>query len=244
MIKNEVEIDVDDLFTKALDIKEIEVSPDYLCDEFHCSFYDKYLVPLYLEKNESSFVGNGVIVGSYLITAAHVAPSHNKKERCPSLYYKYENEFKKVKNDYVFYDGRNTEVEVGVSNDLIIFNLDDIIGEFVCNDVPIKKGTRLYVSPYTYFEDENKTKSKQNICVVTSIGALSFDKATIWKNCYRVYNSEGFRPGNSGCALFRKNVLYGILIVGGDIECDVRNYTILDANYINQIITNERIVHY
>ena len=43
-------------------------------EELHCSECDKFLVPLFVFKgDERSFLGNGVIVDNFLITAAHVA---------------------------------------------------------------------------------------------------------------------------------------------------------------------------
>lgn len=195
---------------------------------------EKYLVPIFTSESESSFVGNGVIVGSYLITAAHVA--RNNEMGFSFLYYRFENGFKMVRDQDVVFDGRIVVSNNGNCNDLIIFKLEGIIGNLKCNDASIEKGTKLYSSFYSYNNDKGNIVLERNVCVVIHIGTFSLDMTTQWKNCFRVYNSHGFISGNSGCAFYKDGVLYGILLGGSDPQYRVNKYTVLDARYIKHII--------
>lgn len=233
-VKEEIKGDSDDLFTDLID-SQGTVCLD-LPESIETTYNlrnDKYLVPVFASKSFSSFVGNGVMVGSYLITAAHVAKS--KEENFPILYYKYEDEFKMVNENDVVFDGRNVEPEDGICNDLIVFKLNGVIGSFKCNDASVEKGTKLHTSFYTYL-DNGKLMFDRNLNVVDSVGTLSFDKTTKWNNCFRVYNEYGFVPGNSGCAFYLNNVLYGILLGGSEPGFGVNKYTVLEASYIRQIL--------
>jgi hypothetical protein len=232
--KDEMKEDSNDLFTNPMDFHgTICLDLPEPREAIHHSKHDKYMVPVFTAQCMTNFVGNGVIVGSYLITAAHVAK--NKEENFPILYYKYEDDFKMVSDDDVIFDGRKVKSKNGNCNDLIVYKFDGIVGGFKCNDTSVEKGTKLYTSFYTYL-DNGRVVFDGNLCVVDSLGTLSLDKTTYWQNCYRVYNSRGFIQGNSGCAFYCDDVLYGILLGGSEPRYGVYKYTVLDASYIRRII--------
>ena len=236
--KDEMKEDSDDLFTDSMNFHgTICLDLPEPREAIHDSKHDKYMVPIFTSNNDSTFVGNGVIIGSYLITAAHVAK--NEEENFPVLYYRYEDEFKMVSDDAVIFDGRKVKSKNGNCNDLIVYKLDGIVGDFKCSDTAVKKGTKLYASFYTYLDD-GKIMFDRSVCIVDSIGPLSFDKATKWQNCYRVNNSRGFISGNSGCAFYRGDVLFGILLGGSEPGFGVYKYTVLDANYIRHILDSRQ----
>lgn len=234
LAKDETKEASNDLFTNPIDFHgTICLDLPEPNEAIHNSQNNKYLVPIFTSNSISTFVGNGVIVGSYLITAAHVAK--NKEENFPILYYKYEDEFRMVSDDDAIFDGRKVKSKNGNCNDLIVYKLDGIVGGFKCNDTSVERGTKLYTSFYTYL-DNGRVVFDRNLCVVDSLGTLSLDKTTYWQNCYRVYNSRGFVPGNSGCAFYCDDVLYGILLGGSEPRYGVYKYTVLDASYIKHII--------
>ena len=76
--------------------------PGYSEEELHHNENDKYLVPIFAKVDgEHLFRGNGVIVGSYLVTAAHVAQTELGDNNYHALWYQYEDKMLKVTDEEI-----------------------------------------------------------------------------------------------------------------------------------------------
>lgn len=228
MKSNEDLFDVNPIRSWKLDI------PYLLNEDFHHSENDKYLVPIFAKEDEELiFRGNGVIVGSYLVTAAHVAQTEHH-ENYPVIWYKFEGELLKVSDENRVHDGRNVGVIDGDNDDIIIYKLENVIGSFVCNGEEIHESMKLFAYPYTNFDD--KLVKSGGMCKIQSLEVRSGKEDNlIWKNCFKVNYPFRCTYGNSGSAVFVKNVLYGILIERYDIGEGAFG-KVIDARYIKNII--------
>ncbi len=208
--------------------------PNTSNEEFHDSENDQYLVPIFAKENDTIiFRGNGVIVGSYLVTAAHVAQTE-QHENYEVIWYKYEGELLRVSDENVAHDGRNVGVIEGDNDDVIIYKLKNVIGSFVCNGEEIHESMKLFAYPYTNFDD--KLVKSGGMCKIQSLEVRSGKEDNlIWKNCFKVNYPFRCTYGNSGSAVFVKNVLYGILIERYDIGEGAFG-KVIDARYIKNII--------
>lgn len=208
--------------------------PNTSNEEFHDSENDQYLVPIFAKENDTIiFRGNGVIVGSYLVTAAHVAQTE-QHENYEVIWYKYEGELLRVSDENVAHDGRNVGVIEGDNDDVIIYKLKNVIGSFVCNGEEIHESMKLLAYPYTNFDD--KLVKSGGMCKIQSLEVRSGKEDNlIWKNCFKVNYPFRCTYGNSGSAVFVKNVLYGILIERYDIGEGAFG-KVIDARYIKNII--------
>lgn len=218
---------------KEVDIKSLDI-PNCADEELHCLENDKYLVPIFVE-NGTVYRGNGVIVGKYLVTAAHVAQSVNEKENYSELSFVFQKQSHTISDKDIVFDGRGKEDEDGVHNDLIVYKLDEIESSFVNNIEEIEEGMRL--ASYPLNECDGCVEYRSGGCSIVSKEVFSFDKNEkfIWKNCFKVCFPWMIRHGDSGSPVFSKNVIYGILIE----KCDEGESTrgiVLDARYIQQRI--------
>ena len=95
----------DDLFNESIEGSwEFDI-PGFSNEEFYDSENDKYLVSVFVKEDATLiFRGNGVIVGSYLVTAAHVAQS-KQQENYQVMWYKFEGELWKVSDENLVHDG-------------------------------------------------------------------------------------------------------------------------------------------
>lgn len=240
--KNENSIDEsNDLLFDPYDINENDMTFKSDYKNLYCSDHNRYLIPIFLNNEETSFIGNGVLIDNYLITAAHVAQSRCKKENYHYLFYKYDNNMLCVNDTSIIHDGSNVEDKDGIHDDLLVYRLDNKYEffKFYSEKEPLKKSLKLYGYPYSFNPFKNKPTQSGNECWVEDLCAMSFDNKTLWKNCFRInYPCGGLQEGNSGCAIFRKNVLYGILLGGDKYGTHGCNYTILDAKYIRQCIND------
>lgn len=196
----------------------------------------KYLVPLFLNEDISSHNGNGVIVGNYLITAAHVARSKDKKNNYSKLYYVYEGNLKEVGDEQVIHDGRGYSDTDKIHDDLIIYKLDASYNSFRFYDEKLAD-VRFCSKVFDYDEGKNKIIS-------TPIETIYNRPNSKWNNCFDVrLGYDKYICGNSGCALFIQDVLYGIFIKIKGNKCtsvqeiiEIENFIILDAKYIKECI--------
>lgn len=206
--------------------------PNTSNEEFHDSENDQYLVPIFAKENDTIiFRGNGVIVGSYLVTAAHVAQTE-QHENYEVIWYKYEGELLRVSDENVAHDGRNVGVIEGDNDDVIIYKLKNVIGSFVCNEEEVCEKMKVFAYPCKYID--GKVRFGGGICNISSLEVKSGKKDnTIWKNCFKVGYPFRCGFGDSGSAVFVKNNLYGILIemyIGGVYG------KVIDARYIKKCI--------
>lgn len=239
--------DYNDLFTKPND-KEVE---DLLNSLDGASIAEDMMVPLYHKKEGNYlFIGNGVLVDKYLITAAHVAQTIDKKTNYFVLYYRIDlcsqikedcsfdiiPHFIEVNDTMVLFDGRIMPDVKDVCNDLIVYKLDVSNDYFKYNLDPIKEGTVLNTMPYSIAGKKDDVDVIERIamnCNVLSTEAdVKCDNETMhWENCFMVDCSSQLTGGNSGCAVYKNKVLYGIYL--GTMG---NQFVVLKASYIAQCI--------
>jgi V8-like Glu-specific endopeptidase len=217
---------------EEIDIRRLDI-PNGLDEELHCPQNDKYLVPIFAE-NGVVYRGNGVIVGKYLITAAHVAQSEHEEVNYSELCFWFEGQPYPVSDKDIVFDGRGKEDENGVHKDLIVYKLDEFEGNFVCNEEEINEGLTLFSYPYNKY-DESVKFSGGNCSIVSKEVRSGRDNNEIWKNCFKVNYPWRIGPGNSGSPVFVKNVIYGILIEKYE-KGDGAYGKVLDARYIKSVI--------
>lgn len=209
--------------------------PDFSGEELRDATSEKYLVPIFAKDDETlSFRGNGVIVGSYLITAAHVAQTPHGDGNYHAILYQYDGALQEVTDEDVVHDGRNVGVIDGINDDLIIYRLKGIDSSIICNEDDIHKSMELLAYPYTNFE--GKLVKSGGTCKIDALKVESGKgDGVIWKNCFKVNYPFRCAYGNSGSAVFVKNVLYGILIEKY-LKDEGAFGKVLDARYIKKYI--------
>lgn len=225
----------EDLFGEKLEEGWKLDIPDFSGEELRDATSEKYLVPIFAKDDETlSFRGNGIIVGSYLVTAAHVAQTPHGNSNYPAIMYQYDGELQEVTDEDIVHDGRNVGVIDGNNDDLIIYKLKDILGGFICNEREIHKSMELIAYPYTNFD--GKLVKSGGICKIDSLKVESGKgDGVIWKNCFKVNYPFRCTYGNSGSAVFVKNVLYGILIEKY-LKGEGTFGKVIDARYIKKHI--------
>lgn len=194
----------------------------------------EYCVPIFVQSNNISngdFVGNGLIVGDKLITAAHVI-----KQR--TSVFKFGNEFFSITNDNLIYiEDSGFDSEQQVYKDLAIIRLEEKKNDICLNRDDIVEESVVFISPYDY---SHKAQQQLNrFCTkgrVITKNYLSVETNMVWKNCIRMFFVGGLRAGNSGSAVYKDDIVYGFLLKGVDGRCD--SYCILDAKYIAEILEN------
>ena len=239
----EDEIDLSDLFKESitigfenieLDLNENPFLPQKQAvqfEDFHCAEYDKYMVPLFSDEDKTDFRGNGTIVGQYLITVAHVAQSEpdelDRTTNLSELYFPFEGKTVKVTNDDRVYDGRGCRLHDDNLDDIIVYELVDIYGAFELNNDPIIKSFEM---ANMWYHRENDTdmivRPHKYLCEVISLDA-KFRGHHVWKNCFTIRNQWQIFNGNSGGAVFRNNIVYGIVSRAYSF-----NGIMIDARYI------------
>ena len=193
-----------------------------------------YIVPLFEHTQRNTHKGCGVFVGDYLITAGHVATSDGNP--LSELYAYYNGRYIRVGNESIIYDGRgNIDVD-GLHDDLIVYYVPGIKSPFRLNEQSVEVGQSLYTMPYDYIEEIDEIRRHGNECRITSLQGKVLNGDGFWRNCFSVNNPCIYHSGNSGSALFHKNVVYGLLIGGDGTGNNGRWYTILDARYIKSKI--------
>ena len=202
--------------------------------ELFCYENTKYLVPLYaIDNNVKTFRGNGVIVGQYLITAAHVAQSEDGQVNYNKLCFPFEKKEIIVSDVNLVFDGRGVKDVDGNHNDLIIYKLSSILGGFVFNDNALTEGAKLYSWRCNRIDDGVSFNGE--VCAISSFEVKDNSGNDTWKNCFKVNFPSRIGPGNSGCGVFVKEVLYGILIEEY-LYGDGAYGKVLDARYIKHCI--------
>ena len=236
--KHEIE---EDLFPENSFQRDICMQLADMPEELDDPSLSKYIVAFFRDENEIHWCGSGVIVGNLLITAAHVMMEKKTKKHLPFLYFKFEHCIRRVEKKDIVYDGRDKFDDEDEHNphDLIVFKLSDISSPFVLNvfdfDIPLAVYAR------TYLEDKKSTSGTTYKIVLKKgfrndqnylFNIESFD----WNNC--LLTTGNFAVGNSGTPIYRKNMVYGILI-GETINPDYRFriFNFLDSRYIQETIS-------
>ena len=101
-------------------------------------------------------------------------------------------------------------------DDICVYELNDINSNFklyeeLSNEETFEIGLQLGMKPFRKDENNSNINAEDRICSVIS---LEVSRSNVkWINCFGIQQTSGsIYPGNSGSALFRKNVVYGILI--------------------------------
>ena len=190
----------------------------------------KCLVPIFINKEFTEFVGNGVIIDSYLITAAHVAQSEDKKICYEYLYYIYDDKRYEVKDEQIVHDGRNYNYTDSIHDDLLIYKLNDNYNSFKFYEEEPSVDKLFYSKLHDYNKENNIIKSYYNKSIYKG-------RNEKWENCFDVHGIFRYNDGDSGCAVYRDDILYGILIIG---NYDTNIYKIIDAKYIKECVENSK----
>lgn len=199
---------------------------------------NQYIVPIFEAPHFNMHKGCGIFVGSYLITVGHVALDKNDSP-LQQVYVYYKDSFIQLNDENIIYDGRGKPDKDGVHNDLLIYQASDVVSPFTLNERDIETGLILYTETFDYIKEKNKVSRSGNECRIISLQGKVLNGDGVWINCLSVNNPCVFHSGNSGSALFRRNVVYGLLIGGDCTGNNGRWYTILDARYIKTIIDKE-----
>lgn len=224
-----------------LDDKVIPIEPNLNFEDLHCSEHDKYCVPIYAGEKGSIFRGSGVIVGNYLITAAHVAQTapdeFGRKNNYSTLYYRFEGKMIKIEDSQLVHDGRGYHLHCENYDDVIIYQLNGITSSFVLYngrpEISLKLAAFLYNRKNC---DSDVVIDNKHICKVTSTEVKYEQRCIHWKNCFHITENKGnsfIVSGNSGGPVLRDGVVYGILTrdnVVGTVG------TVIDSQYIQKCI--------
>lgn len=212
--------------------------------DLHCQDYDRFLVPLFAEDNDSSLIGNGAIIGHYLITAAHVAIKRNRRNPSDAvlietLFYIFEHKFHKVCTTDIAHINTNIDYDNEIHDDLAVFDIGKTYNSFKLYEKDIELGLETLSFAYNY--QLGMMEGQKNTSKIISINTNACENAQVeWKNCFRVLSKNRFNHGESGCALFRQNVLYGIFIRWYRYKEDKLErrceHVILNSKYIKEII--------
>lgn len=198
---------------------------------------NQYIVPIFELPQFNMHKGCGIFVGSYLITVGHVALKDNNSP-LPQVYVYYMDSFIQLNDENIIYDGRGNPDKDGVHDDLLIYQVSGVDSPFTLNEQNINTDQILYTEPYDYIEEKNDVRKSGNECRIISLHGKVLNGDGVWSNCFSVNNPCVFHSGNSGSALFRRNVVYGLLIGGDATGNNGRWYTVLDSRYIKSIIDN------
>jgi len=232
----------DDGNTKYVDEEgnSMEHEGDY--EDLHNADYDKFLVPIFIKKdNINSFNGNGVIVGKFLITADHVVRHEDGYGQITrTAFFEYMGNLKKVVDKQIVHKGKDG-VELWESSehdDVCVYELEDIYSDFklyegLSNEEAFEIGLQLGMKSYRRVAI-NSIKAEDRICSVISLEV--FRSNVKWINCFGIKQTcDSIYPGNSGSALFKNKVVYGILIQAkqnGFFDMG----TVIKAEYIKKCI--------
>lgn len=192
-----------------------------------------YLVPIYTDGcKESNFNGNGVIIGDKLITASHVIKG------ALLIYFRFDSHLVEITADTKIFDGE-CKHEHGNSYDLAIFKLTDIDSPIRLEPSEPVINQHLSASPFNYNKKLNAVtcvscQGAINCLTHTSINSCL--QKQIFKNCFTISYIGGLNPGDSGCALYWNDTVYGILLSG--VDMDTRSYKVLKSSFILDIIKN------
>ena len=220
-------------------------------EELHCSECDKFLVPLFVFKgDERSFLGNGVIVDNFLITAAHVAVCSTCRRSIHRIYYRIEREYIEVNDEMLIHDGRDPYGRLvhdvyNYHDDLIIYELNVKYNSFKLSDEPVQLDDEFALWPYERdSKNEGVINPRKSVCRVTAINNGRLGKKTYdWQNCFIVENNSQIISGHSGSALFINDTVCGIIITASK-----RGFvgTAIEAKYVSDVISvfnNRKVYH-
>lgn len=196
-----------------------------------------FIVPLFEHTQMNTHKGCGIFVGDYLVTVGHVAIDSDRNP-LSELYAFFKGDFIRIGNENLVYDGRGKKDIDGIHDDLLLYYMPQINSPFCLNEQDIHKGQTLYTMPYDYIEETDNVQRHGNECTITSVHGKEINGDNVWVNCFTVNNPCIFYSGNSGSALFRKDVVYGILIGGDSTGNNGRKYCVLDARYIKAKLDN------
>lgn len=206
-----------------------------LYDEREELDFDKgedFIVPIHSKREKSYHCGCGVIVGNYLVTAGHVAKEKTTGALLHNIFVLFDNDFIELKDDDIVYDGRQNEDVDGIHDDLIIYRFKEVISPFCLKDDELRETLHLYTKTFDYDSSQDNLHLSGTECNVLSLQSSSSDNTNQWLNCFVVNNPSTYKEGNSGCPVYRKQNVYGILLKKKNIaNCD-RCYTFMKASYI------------
>ena len=227
-----------------LDFFKMEEDMDYHND---LSLYDgreeldfdqgkDFIVSIHSKREKSCHCGCGVIVGNYLVTAGHVAKEKTTGALLHNIFVRFKSTFIELKDDDIVYDGRQNEDADGVHDDLIIYRFKEVSSPFCLNNNELTVGLCLCAKTFDYDGHIDDLQSVETVCEVFSLQSSSSDNKNKWSNCFVVNNPSTFKEGNSGCPVYRKQDVYGILLKDKRCQNSDRCYTFLSAGYIIQKI--------
>lgn len=192
---------------------------------------NEYIVPIMEDvSREETQVGTGVIIGDFLISAAHVFYNGSYQE----LKYRFDNLQYELKIDEAVYNGHLSENRKDYSPDLIVFKVFHEGSPFILNNSIIKYNTDYHSRAFHYDYNRMRTDILDDLKIQ--------DYPIAEKNCLLLRSSIGnsFHEGNSGCPIFKDDVIYGTLWRGHKstdrTKGDYR-YLFVDARYIAEMIS-------
>ena len=209
-------------------------------EELDNSSLSKYIVVFFRDENEMRWCGSGVIVGNWLITAAHVMME--KKKPLPFLFFRFENHIRRVDEKDIIYDGREEldKDSEHIHHDLIVFKLSNIASPFVLNTTDFDISSHVFARKYM---EQKKSTSQSTYKILMKKGFKNDRKLWLkkesfeWNNC--LLTTGDFVKGDSGTPIYRENVIYGILIgrtVHPNYSLKDKIFNFLDARYIHETI--------
>ena len=191
-----------------------------------------YIVPIF---SEGAFNGTGFIIGSTLVTAAHVVEF--KENVC---YFLYEKEKISIGPDNNIKFEYQEESMQGMDNrywDLAIYKLDNI-------DSPMKLHLPDLSKPCTYqgFSDVAQLDVYTDIMLDNNAFYYpdNYKKPIRIKNCY-ISKVGKCKEGNSGGPLFQGDHVIGMLS-GGQQLFNLSWDRIIKADYINSIFLKKGLI--
>ncbi len=210
-------------------------------DELHSGKISyKYFVPMFSDKDLTNFRGNGVIIGKYLISAAHVSQSYHRSKKNRENYYqmwfKYDNSCIMITDDDLIFDGRLFDDEDGNNKDVVIYQLKEIKSDLILSEQKVMVTKNLKFRPIRFYDgmlDKNPGESPCTIC--SEVVKSGKNGNLIWKNCFKVNFPHRIDNGDSGSPIYLNNIVFGILIEKY-IKEDGAYGKVLDSRYIKSII--------
>ena len=196
---------------------------------------NEFVVSMHCTKEKSSHCGCGVIVGDYLVTAGHVAKDKTTEGLLNDIFVLFRGNFVDLHKEDIVYDGRENKDVDEIHDDLIIY-LFNVQSPLCLNDDGLKEDLLLYSKYFDYDDSTDRLQPFKTECNVITIQSSSLDNTIKWSNCFIVNNPSAFKEGNSGCPVYRKQDVYGILLKEKRYQNSDRCYTFLSAGYIIQKI--------
>jgi len=191
---------------------------------------NEYIVPLMEDvTKEETQVGTGVIFSDYLVTAAHVFYNDGYKE----LKYRFDGMQFGLNLENAVFDGHLKERRDDFSKDLLVFKVNHKGSPLSLNKERINPNSAYESRAYHYEFDKMRTDTLEGLRVICE----SIDE----KNCLLIKTCIGndFHEGNSGCLIYKDDVIYGSLWRGHkstNREKGDCRYLFVDSRYITDAI--------